>query len=194
MILLIKEFLEAKEGTDTEEFPIGWYLDHPTRVWREEQYSDGGPDGVYNFEEIEPDFKKLQELGVRGYAVLVDDMGPSVFRLHLRDEGLVREEVPLEYEIANVVWRLSFGIPVDIEDVLELSDELYEILKDEGMEDESSGAGFGFRDMQFVTEDEEMARRAKQIAETFMKERVKDTEEDPYVSLVKQMQVYEKVE
>lgn len=99
-----------------------------------------------------------------------------------------------EENIASIEWELDVGIPLDLENVLEVSNELRTILEDEGMESPSSGAGFGFRDMQFVTEDAEMAMRAKRYAKTFMKERVKGAKEDPYVSLTKTMQVREKVE
>jgi len=193
MIILIQAFLNTTREVDEEELPTGWYLDHPDIVWREEQYHDG-PYNIHEWKEIEPDFEKLQEVGVRGSAVFADDCIPSVFKLHLRDEGIMREEIPLKYTVGNVEWVVDFGIPLDMEDVLEVSNELCTILEDEGMERGDSGAGFGFRDMQFTTEDELMAKRAKRYAETFMRERVKGTKEEPYVSLVKLMQVCEEVE
>jgi len=98
MVILIKEHLRATRDIDEEEFPIGWDLDHPDIVWKEEQYGGGtGPfDESVEFAEIEPDLKKLQELGVRGHAVFADDVEQSVFKVHLRDEGLEKEEIPLD--------------------------------------------------------------------------------------------------
>lgn len=144
MIILIKEFLKTTREVDAEEeFPIGWYLDHPDIVWREEQYGGGsGPFcEIVEFKEIEPDLVKLQELGVRGHAVFADDIEQSVFKIHLKDEGLEKEVMPLDggpcekFVCVYVVKEhLGFYTEPTIAQVIgaeELGDVMWRVLVDE---------------------------------------------------------------
>jgi len=89
------------------------------------------------------------------------------------------------------MWYIDVSISLEmgIDPVLELSAELVEFLKEQGITLESTGAGFGCRDLRFEVETQKEASEVGQAARKFLDERLgEDDFEVTYYNAILEME------